>query len=340
MQAKISIILPNLNHRKYLDERIDSILNQSEENWECIVIDGFSNDGSWDFFTQVAANDKRFRIYQYPPNGIYDAWNIGLNKAKGKYIYIATSDDTMYPEFLKKMSHALDENKNCDISYCNLFIIDNENKPVKPNWNKFPPPRYFGDFLNKSHIRYAPHDGILYSFLGIVNQSITQILIRNVLFKKIGFFKTDVGSIADFEWGMRAGLISNICHVPEYLATWRRHEMQATQNNLIKTYKHKENQRKLIKKAFKAVHNQFPEKISKIEKKDLLLFYTIQGFIINMKSSSKILVILKYMFLNTFTFIKIIRNYRFIRGNPKAKYTKYMVDKYKLKELIKNINNE
>ena len=47
---KVSILLPNLNNRRYLDERIDCILNQTFTDWELVIVDNYSDDGAWEFF--------------------------------------------------------------------------------------------------------------------------------------------------------------------------------------------------------------------------------------------------------------------------------------------------
>lgn len=228
----ISIILPNLNHREFLEERVASIIQQTYADWECIIVDGFSRDGSFEYLSNIVQDDKRFKLYQRLAIGPYDAWNYGIEKADGQYIYIATSDDTMTLDFLEKMKDALDNNYECDIAHCNLTIINKDSKELPKNdWSKWEKNIYFGEWLYKKHIRIAPHDGILHAVFQTVYTSITEIVIRKSLFDKIGLFRTDKGNIADYEWGMRATLVSNIVHIPEFLASWRIHDRQLTLNN-------------------------------------------------------------------------------------------------------------
>ncbi len=106
MEPLISICLPNLNTRQYLPARMESLLNQTYENWEIIIVDNFSNDGAWEYF-QKYASDERIHLSQAPREGMYANWNNCLRKARGEYVYIATSDDTMEPECLEKMVGAL-----------------------------------------------------------------------------------------------------------------------------------------------------------------------------------------------------------------------------------------
>src|SRR4051812_14174622 len=104
---KVSILIPSLNARPFLQPRIDSILAQTDPDWEAIVLDSHSTDGSWESFQSVAARDPRFRLYQVPPEGVYAALNRGIELATGEFLCVATCDDTMTAEFLAAMTEAL-----------------------------------------------------------------------------------------------------------------------------------------------------------------------------------------------------------------------------------------
>ncbi len=248
---KVSILLPNLNNRKYLDERMDSIFKQTFSDWELIIVDNHSDDGAWDFFRQIAASDKRVRISQAPRNGMYANWNNCVALATGQYAYIATSDDTMMPECLEYMVRALETYPQCEIAHCCLTLIDENGKPLPKQWNQLEKVLFYGDFMKRMHIRKAPYDGYVHAGWSVVYHSITQLLIRRSLFDRIGLFRNDLGSIADFEWGMRAALVADVIHVPKYLATWRYHPGQATQAEYFNTA---DFYRKLIEMVESAFH--------------------------------------------------------------------------------------
>ncbi len=108
MPPLVSICLPNLNNRRFLEPRMESIMAQTMADWELIVCDSYSDDGAWEYF-QAFAGDQRVQLHQVPREGIYAGWNECLRRACGKYVYIATSDDTMAPECLEKLSAALEK---------------------------------------------------------------------------------------------------------------------------------------------------------------------------------------------------------------------------------------
>ena len=228
-QPLVSVCLPNRNTLPYLQERIDSIFDQTYKNWELIVSDNFSEDGAWAFFEGIARNDRRVSIEQAPREGMYANWNNCIRRARGKYIYIATSDDTMAPDSLEKLVVALEEYPECDLAHCRLRLVDELGRELD-NWHS-----RGGVFALSSgklseipHRRMAPFDGLLHLSGGTVYTSITQLLIRRELFAKIGLFESRWGSVADFNWDMRAGLVANTVHVPDTWGGWRIQTGQAT----------------------------------------------------------------------------------------------------------------
>lgn len=238
MPPIVSILLPNLNNRPYLEERMRSIQFQTFTQWELIVVDSYSTDGSWEYFEECARNDSRIHLHRSDEKGIYVNFNKCIQLAKGEYIYFATGDDSMTPNLLQEMVQALQSHPQCDLAHCKLQIIDENNKISNQKaWDNFFIVQYFGPLIDKPHIRKAPHDGLLH-FSGItVYTSLTQILIRRSLFQRIGMFLTTAGSIADYEWVMRATLTAHTVHVPSYLAFWRIHSRQATSDNMLEKAK-------------------------------------------------------------------------------------------------------
>ena len=226
----VSVCLPNLNTRPFLEERFETILRQTHANWELVVSDNFSDDGAWEFFEQMAAADQRVSIAQAPREGLYPNWNNCLRRARGEYVYIATSDDTMAPDCLEKMVRALEANPDCDWAHCSLVVIDEHgNRIEEPRWPECTVFAHgLGDMVTRPHIRRAPYDGLIHLSGQHVVLSITQLLIRRTLFARVGSFGSRWGSASDFNWEMKAGLVANMIHVPDTWASWRVHSAQAT----------------------------------------------------------------------------------------------------------------
>lgn len=225
----ISILLPNLNNRLFLEERIESIQRQTTTDWELVIVDNHSEDGAWEFFQDLQARESRISLSQAPREGMYANWNNCIRQARGKYVYIATSDDTMAEDCLEKLSKALEEHPECGLAHCPLKLFDQNSREIADNWwwdDIFATSS--GEFVHKRHTREAPFDGLLHLSGRTVYISITQLLIRRSLFQKIGLFPTNRSSIGDFQWDMKAALATDTIHVPDSWGGWRQHEHQAT----------------------------------------------------------------------------------------------------------------
>jgi glycosyltransferase involved in cell wall biosynthesis len=156
-RPKVSIILPSLNNRQYLEERLQTILDQTFLDWELVIIDNYSDDGAWELIKEFAQKDVRFRISQAPREGIYVNWNNCIRLTRGEYIYIATNDDTMTPDCLEKMVRGLEKHLECEICHVICQIIDSKGKEVKGYWNKLGASQFYGELMDKNHLRFAPY---------------------------------------------------------------------------------------------------------------------------------------------------------------------------------------
>lgn len=225
----VSVCLPNLNTLPFLPERFDTIFKQTFQNWELLVYDSHSDDGAWDYIREVAAREPRIRAWQGPREGTPGSWNPCIEQAAGKYVYIATSDDTMAPDCLEKLVAALETYPECDLAHCGLRPIGELGGHFDDPWSR---EGLFtlssGQLVDIPHLRMAPFDGLLHLSGLSVYISITQLLIRRDLFEKIGLFESRWCSVGDFNWDMRAGLVANTVHVPDTWGGWRIHEGQAT----------------------------------------------------------------------------------------------------------------
>ncbi len=92
-KPKVSIIIATFNSEQTLHLALDSVLNQTFQEWECIVVDGLSGDNTIKIVEEYEARDPRIRHISEKDKGIYDAFNKGWKLAKGEWIYYLGSDD-------------------------------------------------------------------------------------------------------------------------------------------------------------------------------------------------------------------------------------------------------
>lgn len=126
---KVSVIIPNYNHGKYLKKRVDSVLSQTFQDIEVIVLDDASTDDSREILEQYRSNEKISEIIYNEENtgNPFYQWNEGIVRAKGKYIWIAESDDWCENNMLQYLLDGIERDEMCTISYCQSYCVDGEN---------------------------------------------------------------------------------------------------------------------------------------------------------------------------------------------------------------------
>lgn len=156
MQPKISVIIPVYNVEKYLPECLESILNQTFQDFEIICVDDGSTDRSLDILQEYKRKDDRFVILQQRHAGAGIARNHGLKLAEGKYIQFLDSDDYFEPTLLEEMyNHA--EKFGADLTVCSSRKVDdngnitesqNPNSPINLDKTPLEKPFSWQDFKN------------------------------------------------------------------------------------------------------------------------------------------------------------------------------------------------
>lgn len=224
----VTILLPSLNARQFLPERVDSLLAQTYTNWQAIILDSFSTDGTWEYFEGIAARDSRFTLYQIPKEGLYRALNRGIELADGEFLHIATCDDTMEPSFLQETVKSLQDTPAAGISATDVRFIDESGGDyiALHNGEGYVRSAQVGQRPNTINIRETPHDSYLHLSTHSVYFSLTQLLIRKSHLTPSDLFRTDVGSAADFGWLMNLTSHTSTVHIPSKSATWRIHGAQ------------------------------------------------------------------------------------------------------------------
>jgi glycosyltransferase involved in cell wall biosynthesis len=122
----VSVIVPNYNHAPYLCQRIESILNQTYQDYELILLDDCSTDNSKDILLKYKNHQKVSHcIFNEINSGsTFKQWDKGIGLAKGKYIWLAESDDWADSSFLEILVNQIESNPNVVVAFCQSFHID------------------------------------------------------------------------------------------------------------------------------------------------------------------------------------------------------------------------
>lgn len=130
----ISVIIPVYNVERYLDECIQSVVNQTYSDWECILVDDGSSDGSGDICDEWTRRCERIRVIHQKNGGVSKARNRGIEEAKGEYIVFVDSDDSIGVDHLWRLVNA--EDADLVVSGIRQICEDGQTDETKPNANK------------------------------------------------------------------------------------------------------------------------------------------------------------------------------------------------------------
>ena len=135
----VSVLIPNFNHAAFLQQRIDSVLSQTYDNIEFILLDDASTDESRSIMEQYRTHPRLGHIVYNEQNtgSPFKQWAKGLELAKGKYIWIAESDDFASPFFLESLVSRLQEDEKNVLAFCGSEMIDAIGDPLTMNWDKY-----------------------------------------------------------------------------------------------------------------------------------------------------------------------------------------------------------
>ncbi len=104
---RVSVIIPIYNTAKYLPRCIESVLCQSFDGFELLLVNDGSTDGSGDICDTYATRDSRIRVFHKENGGVSSARNLGLKEAKGEWVCFVDSDDELLPDGLQTMVDAV-----------------------------------------------------------------------------------------------------------------------------------------------------------------------------------------------------------------------------------------
>lgn len=182
----LSIITINRNNVSGLDKTIHSVLSQSTTEFEYIIIDGASNDGSIETIRRYAdCFGERLKWVSEPDKGIYNAMNKGIGMSAGRYLQFLNSGDCLTSEIvIQRMMEALEENGYPSILYGNILKDLSNGKLLKDRC-------------------FAGQDiTFLGFFTGALNHS--SAYIRRDLFEKYGLYDEELRIVSDWKWYLQA----------------------------------------------------------------------------------------------------------------------------------------
>jgi glycosyltransferase involved in cell wall biosynthesis len=221
---KISVVIPLYNHEPYIKEAIDSILNQSFNDFELIIINDGSQDNSEGIVKSV--HDDRIRYYYQQNQGTHNALNRGIDLARGEYISILNSDDVYYSNRLEKMVMILEQDSSVRAVFSHIEFIDGNGNSIR--FNRGAEDNWLGHDPETSYEKN--HHIILDLLAGNFLYTTSNLFCRKSVFDDIGYF-SNLKYIHDYEFFLRLCYHYKVHIIEEPLLKYRFHESNALNEN-------------------------------------------------------------------------------------------------------------
>lgn len=137
MNPLVSVIIPNYNYAQYLDERMRSILNQTYQNFEIIILDDCSTDNSVEVIEKYRSHPKVSHIVYNEKNtgSTWKQWDRGISLTKGELIWIAEADDSCEATFLEELVQGYVLNPQCTFMYSDIMRIDENGNEMNKRYS-------------------------------------------------------------------------------------------------------------------------------------------------------------------------------------------------------------
>ncbi|MEB3181394.1 MAG: glycosyltransferase family A protein [Nostocaceae cyanobacterium] len=208
---KVSVIIPAYNSMIYLPEAVESVLHQTFEDFEVIIVNDGSSDGIENWVAQIT--DLRVKLISQANQGLSAARNTGIKNARGEFITFIDADDIWEPTKLEKQVHCLEEKPKVGLVYNWVTLIDEK-----------------GTFTGRVFKNHAEGD----VWQRLIEHNIVECgsvaMIRRYCFETVGLFDRDIGAAQDWEMWLRIAARYPFAVVKEPLVRYRQHPNNKSKN--------------------------------------------------------------------------------------------------------------
>ncbi len=208
-----SVVIPAYNSGRFINATIESALRQTFDDFEIVVVDDGSTDGT---LARVQSfRDRRLRVLEQPHRGAPTALNTAVGAARGKYIAFLDHDDLWVPTKLQRHVEFLDRNPGVVATFCWSGLIDEHDQPIDLHPSHWRGPISFRQLLEDY----------------VVGSSSTVVMRRSAILT-VGGFDVQFPRCHDFDLLLRIALAwpNGVCAIPEELTLYRRHSNQMSRD--------------------------------------------------------------------------------------------------------------
>ena len=224
----LSIIIPSYNHALYIGEAIQSVINQTYQNWELIIIDDGSKDSSIDIIEGYVKKDSRIQLVKQENSGAHNAINRGLAMSKGKYLAVLNSDDIFEDNRFAVMISEMEDNPQVEFTCSYITVINSTGKKlgVKMGWRNME-----SWVVPHRELSFAATDDFKLNLLmGNFTSTTSNFLFTRALYEKIGGMR-NLRFAHDWDFALRAAEVTECKLIEVPLMRYRVHETNTISTN-------------------------------------------------------------------------------------------------------------
>jgi len=218
----VSVVVPNYNHAQFLRQRIDSILAQSFQDFELILLDDCSTDESRTILEEYAREPRvRLEVNEVNSGTPFTQWNKGVRLARGKYVWIAESDDYADARFLERMVPVLEEHPTVQFVFCRSRCVDNDGQLGGFAMTPYPEDKY--DRWAADFCADGREECRKYMVRACYVQNASAVLFRKAAYERAGGADESLRICGDWKLWCSLMLTGEMAYVAEPLNYFRTH---------------------------------------------------------------------------------------------------------------------
>ncbi len=224
---KISIIITSYNYENYISETIDSVISQSYDNWEIVIVDDGSKDNSVNLIREYCNKDDRIKLFQHPNNenrGIIESIKLGISKASSEWIVFLESDDSINSEYLDTKVKLINKYPNIKLFFNDVNCFGDSEK-IKSYEKYFKlqkkvlskrknPDNFLDDLIKKNII-----------------PTFSVVMVRKDIIENADF-DSPVRSLFDYYLWIQIAMREDFYYVDKKLTNWRIHPTSYINKNI------------------------------------------------------------------------------------------------------------
>lgn len=205
---KITVYIPSHNYGKYLEEAVESVLRQSLDDWELLIIDDNSTDNTAEVM-RLYEGAPRIRLFHTPGLGLPGVCNLAIREARGELLIRLDGDDTFDENILLVLSNYLERNNNCAMVFPDYYLMDQQGRVFAHERRE--------QVYHDNHLLDVPANGACF-------------LVRKNILQELGGYREDLGAQDGFDLWTRLLKNYKVANVNLPLFSYRRHGKNLTED--------------------------------------------------------------------------------------------------------------